>query len=314
MKKNIKQLQLIKDVHRDPYFSRALKIIFVALLMFFAIDAAIGIFLTKGLEKYYGLGTSAEIALVGHSHLMLGVDKSLLEQELGVQVAKYTREGVNVGDRQIMIRQLLQKNPALKLVIYGVDAWSFTGEGLSANSYALFYPFMGDKDANDYIKQQTSFSDYWIHKLLKTSRFNEGLISSSFRGYLKNWTNLKFGEVDTERLRKQIEAGDYRKINNSQTNIDILKTSINELSAKNIKVILLYIPTIDLYNLAEANKFKETLRIFQQMDHDSENVTFLNYLDPWSHDYSLFFDPIHMNPKGQKLVTGKLIEDLNQRF
>ncbi len=314
MKKNIKQPYIISDIQHDPYFGKALKIIAVSLVLFFACDAVIDVFLTKGLEKYYGLGSNAEIALVGHSHLMLGVDKTHLEKELGVPVAKYTREGVNIGDRQIMIRQLLHRNSNLKLVIYGVDAWSFTGEGLSANSYALFYPFMGDKTVNDYVKQQTTFSNYWIHKLLKTSRFNEGLISSSFRGYLNNWTNLKIGEVDTERLKKQIAAGDYRRINNSTTNINILRETIKELSDRNIKVILLYVPTIDLYNQAEPQKFNETLNILQQIDDDFESVSLLNYLEPWAHDYTLFFDPIHMNPKGQKLVTEKLIKDLKQKL
>jgi len=310
MKKNIKQPNIVSDIQHDPYIGKALKIIVVSLILFFACDAVIGIFLTKGLERYYGLGNNAEIALVGHSHLMLGVDKTHLENELGVPVAKYTREGVNIGDRQIMIRQLLQRNANLKLVIYGVDAWSFTGEGLSANSYALFYPFMDDKTVNDYVKQQTTFSNYWIHKLLKTSRFNEGLISSSFRGYLKNWTNLKIGEVDTERLKKQIAAGNFRKISNSQTNIDILRKTISELNQRNIKVVLLYVPTIDLYNQAEPQKFNETLEILQQIADDFESVSLFNYLEPWSHDYTLFFDPIHMNPKGQKLVTEKLIKDL----
>ena len=109
---------------------------------FILIDRIVNEFLEEGLNQYYGIGESNEIALVGHSHLMLGVDKIELGQALKLGVSKYTREGVNVSDRLIMINQLLDNNPNLKTVIYGVDAWTFTGEGLSENSYKLFYPFM----------------------------------------------------------------------------------------------------------------------------------------------------------------------------
>ncbi len=307
-------MTLLNDIKQDVHFKKSINIIGMGLVLFFTCDILIGLFLTNGLYKYYGLGTDAEIALVGHSHLMLGIDKTLLQIELGIPVAKYTREGVNIADRQMMVKQLILKNPKLKTLVYGVDAWSFTGEGLSDNSYVLFYPFMGDKDINKYIKEQAETGNYWIHKLLKTSRFDESLISSSFRGYLNNWTNLKYGEVDTVRLKEQIKAGDFRRINNSTVNIELLKETIRELNRKNINVILLYVPTIDVYNQAEPKKFTETLEIFKQMADEFENVSFLNYLEPYSHDYSLFFDQIHMNPKGQELITKRLIQDLKEEF
>lgn len=301
---------LLNDIKQDNHFKKLLKIIGLTFLVFFIADALIGTSLTVGLEKYYGLNTDAEIALVGHSHMMLGVNKTMLENELNIPVANYTRAGVNIGDRHIMIRQLLNQNLKLKTVIYGVDGWSFTGEGLSVNSYALFYPFMGSKEVDQYVRSQASFSDYWMHKIVKTLSFDEALINSSLRGYLQNWSNLKSGEVDTVRLKKEIATGQFRRINNSNENIKILKQSIEELKSKNINVILLYVPTIDFYNQAEPKKFKETLEIIENFEQEFSNVRVLNYLEPFSHDYSLFFDHIHLNPKGQDLVTKQLLKDL----
>lgn len=303
-------MYLIDDIREDKNFIKSVKIIGFMFLAFFILDNILGIFLTKGLEKYYGLKTDAKIALVGHSHLMLGVDKNLLEKELKVPVADYTRAGVNIADRKIMIEQLLKQNTKLQIIIYGIDAWSFTGEGLSANSYTLFYPFLGTKEIDSYVKSQTSFFNYWLHKLVRTSGFDELLVSSSFRGYLHDWSNLKIGHVDTMKLRKVIANGDFRKIDNSNENINILKQSIKELENRNIKVILLYIPTIDIYNQAEPEKFKRTLDIINSFTKEFTNVSILNYLEPYSHDYSLFFDPIHMNPEGQKTITMQLIKDL----
>ena len=236
-------MHLLNDIKKDKNFKKVSKIILLAFLTFFILDSLIGIVLTNGLEKYYGLNTDSEVALVGHSQLMLGVDKNLLEKELMIHVTKYTREGVNVADRQIMIRQLLDKNPHLKTIIYGIDAWSFTGEGLSANSYTLFYPFLGNKEVDKYVKTQAGFGNYWLHKLIKTARFNELLVSGAARGYLGNWSNLKIGQVDTGKLKKEIAIGDYRKINNSTKNIEILKQSIKELHKKkyqNYFIVLTY--------------------------------------------------------------------------
>lgn len=305
---------LIHDTKNDKGFRKAIKIILLFCIAFIIADALLGFSLTKGLNLYYGLNADARIALVGHSHLMLGVDKSLLEKELKVPVAKYTREGVNIADREVMIKQLLQQNTGLRYIVYEIDAWSFTGEGLSANSYTLFYPFLGSREVDEYVKSQAGFGDYWLHKIIQTSRFNELLISSSFRGYLNNWSNLKFGTVDTVRIKKEIQNGDFRKIKNSPDNIAILKRSLSILKEKNIKVVLLYVPTIDFYNVAEPNKFKETMDIFNAIKKEFSNVTLLNYNEPFSHDYTLFYDPIHMNPKGQHEVTMQLVKDLQTMF
>lgn len=303
-------MYFINNIKQDKYFTQSIKIIVLFTIVFFIIDAVIGIFLTIGLNKYYGVGSDAEIALIGHSHLMLGVDKNLLEEKLDVSVAKYTRAGVNVADRQIMVKHLLKQNANLNTVIYSVDAWLFTGEGLSANSYALFYPFLDNKDVNRYVKSEAGISEYWIHKLIKTSRFNERLMTNSIRGYLKYWSSLKFGQVDTVRIKRKINEGEFRRINNSVDNINILKETIAELEENKIKVILLCVPTIDLINNTEPLKFKKTMSILQEFESEYKNVSFLNYLEPLSHDYSLFFDPVHMNRKGQVLVTNQLIKDM----
>ena len=87
------------------------------ILIFFILDFCISFFLLNGINKYYGLGENSEIGIVGHSHLMLGIDKESVEKELGVKVSKYTREGADVVDRKIMIQQLLHSNPNIKTII-----------------------------------------------------------------------------------------------------------------------------------------------------------------------------------------------------
>lgn len=280
----------------------------VFIVLFLIMDRTVASILEKGLKTYYGLDDESELALVGHSHLMLGVDKVALEKQLGINVSKYTREGVNVSDRLVMIEQLLNTNHKIKTVIYGVDAWTFTGEGLSANSYKLFYPFFDDPTIDDYIKQHSSFSDYSSKKYIKTSRYNEQLIAGAMRGYLGKWDNLKYGTVDITKLKTQIQEESFRKVNNDQQNIEIFYKTLSLLKSRGIKVILLHVPTVDLLETYQQESFNETMAIFENVV--DEDVAFLDLQEPWSSKYELFYDPIHLNPKGQEVITGALIDYL----
>ena len=274
----------------------------------FLADILINEFLEKGLNKYYGIGEANEIALMGHSHLMLGINKSQLEESLKKGVSKYTREGVNVSDRLIMIKQLLKKNTNLKTLIYGVDAWTFTGEGLSENSYKLFYPFLDEPIIDGYIYEKSDRLGYYTKKYLKSSRYNEQLISGAMRGYFKNQSNLKYGTVDTIKLEKKIDNQTYRKINNNPDNIRVLEETLSLLRENNINVILLNLPTIDKLTNIQQEDFNNTFRIFKNLTNDQ--VEFVDFQEPWSHRYDLFFDPIHLNPLGQSTITKELIEYL----
>lgn len=301
---------LLKDFKSDGYKKKGIRLVLLFFISFFILDIFIGILLKNGLESYYGLNENAKIALVGHSHLMLGIDKVQMEKDLGYKVAKYTSEGVNVANRKLMIDHLLNKNIKIETIIYGVDSWMFTGEGLSENSHALFYPFLSDASINKFVKKAAPEIEYWTRKLIKSTRYSEGLISSSMRGYFKNWDNLKSGSVNIERLNENILQGNFRSINNNPKNIKILTETIEILKKNNIKVILLYVPTIDIVNQFEKYKFQETLEIFINFTKKYDNVDFVNFLEPFSHQYDLFFDPIHLNPKGQERVTEKLISHL----
>ena len=74
----------------------------------------------------------------------------------------------------------------------------------------------------------------------------------------------------------------------------------------------MYVPTIDILNNAEPEPFDRELNYFRDMAASSPNIIYLDYLEPYSHNYRLFFDGIHMNPDGQEVITRKLIADLKQ--
>ena len=75
-------------------------------------------------------------------------------------------------------------------------------------------------------------------------------------------------------------------------------------------MILLYVPTLDLYNAVEPVKFAGAIRRFESYAAADSGITFLNYNLELAGRHELFYDPIHMNPEGQRVVTDRLATDL----
>lgn len=285
----------------------------LAVCSFLIIDNIVNWAMMKGVNNYYGLNQHSEILLIGHSHLMLAVDKKRMENELGRKTSKYCREGVNVTDRKMMVEHFLHSGCAdsLKCVLYGVDLATFTGDGLSQNSYKLFYPFIDNGYVDRYISQQSGVADYWLHKILKTTRFNDdGLKNSVVRGWLNNWDNFKSNIIDIERYKKRLNDGDERHIQMNENLITQFKETIGMLTERGIRVILVNTPTVDLLNQFEPEKYQQIMQWFRNFADENDNVDFIDFNPEYSSDYSIFSDRLHLNYKGQQIITDRLVEYL----
>jgi hypothetical protein len=288
-------------------------ILMLFLLFFFIADFLVAYFLGCGLKKYYGIENSAQILVNGASQVMLAVDKDLIERETGMRVAKYTREGVNISDRELMIHHFFsEKKSSAKIVVYGVDQFLFTDEGMSENSYTIFYPFMDNKEISDYIHTYTKeWYVYKIHQYIRCSRFDLYLVNSAIRGFLGDWSNKKKGEVNISSLKSNIANGSVRKINSKATNIATFQKTMQFLESKNITVVLLYIPYVDILENNDS-KMQETKNIFKKYSSDHPAVRFIDLTYPASSEHSWYFDPNHLNPKGQKELTEIVISELKK--
>jgi hypothetical protein len=303
------QVPLISDIRNDKSFKTNLLRIVLFLVLVIILDYLLSILLLKVIERNYGLKSDADILLIGHSQLMLAIDKGKLEQSTGRKVAKYTREGVNIADRQVMLRQyfaVCKKKPAV--VVLGVDPWLFTGKGLSKNSYTLFYPFMDTPVVDKYISASVPDRfDYYSHKYFRSSRFDALLIYTSLRDNMSNWANLKYGVIDTIKLNNEIAANTYRKINFEQENITIFMDMLTFLAEQKVKVILLNMPVYKPLTAAQSEANQKTLQIIATQATKYSNTTFIDLSSEFTDHRVYFFDPIHMNPEGQKAMTKAFI-------
>jgi len=299
------QNNLIQDIKNDPELGKNIRKIFLFIILVFCLDYAVSVVLESGIKKFYGLDINAEVLMNGHSHLMLAIDKVSIEKQLNTSVAKYTREGVNVADRYLMLRHYLSGNAKnCKLVVYAIDPWLFTGEGLSRNSYTLFYPFMDNPDVDAYVRKHSEGqTDYFFHKWVRSSRFNVSLINASFRGFLGNWANLKFGLLDTIALKRDIARGNYRRIRIDKDNVVVFDKTLELLGSKDIKVVLFNTPVYHALTDVQRSETEKVLDLIKVKASRYENIHVIDLTPYFQKKKELYYDPIHMNPDGQKAVT-----------
>jgi hypothetical protein len=309
------RLPLFEDLHKQqkPLIRFAWKAILLVVL-FLAVDRGVGLFLTSGLKTYYGLDRPAEILCIGHSQTVLGIDKVELEKRLGMKVAKYAVEGANTADRFVMLRHYLSEHPkSVRAVLMGVDAHLFAGAGLSSASYTLLFPFIDDPEVRPYIKAncKTGF-EYWLRRVLMSTRFGEMPLSLAIRGHTRNWANLKFGKVNIPNLEKDIGDGRFRRIAFVADNLRVFAQTLRYARERDIQVVLVYIPTVDVLNHVEPQLHRKAVSIFQSYAAADPGIVFLDYNQDYENRHELFFDSIHLNPQGQDLVTNRLAADLRQ--
>jgi hypothetical protein len=316
------KLLLIEDiVNQAPVFGRWVKRFSVFFAIVFVTDVIVSTSLLHGLEKYFGLDQPAEVLLIGHSHTVLGIDHIMLCKDLGIPVAKYARQGATLRERLAMIRHFLDRQPdSVKVIVYDVDAHLLNPSGLSQNSYRLFYPFLEEPAIQDYLSDVTGGNlDYQMRRLIKTARYDEVTLALSLRGLLGIWSNFKSGSVDITRLKEQIAAGKskYRAIQIDAEQLALLEASISEARHRNIKFVLAYYPTIDIYNKIEHEKHRRVIELFESLAADDAGVIFLDFNPEFASQHELFYDPIHMNPEGKHklttVLTTKLREILNEK-
>lgn len=282
------------------------------LIVFFVVDFAIFMILKTGIDRYYGMNKAAAVLCIGNSHIVAGVDAGRVEKEIGMPVAKYATSGINTFDRFWMLRQFVEAHPSVKVVVYDVDPRMFWSDDLSVASYTLLLPYIDNPVISQYIKQEAGWQEYYTSRLLRTARFQDHTIVQALRGLLDKMEIEQKSRIKIENFQYYLKKEDRwgRKIRVNPESLKTFHNSINYLTAKDIKVLLVFIPLIDLVNEIDPVNQEEVIKIFQETARINENVYFLDYNRDYQYKYALFYDPWHLNKDGKELVTEKLIAEL----
>jgi hypothetical protein len=290
----------------------------IFIIAFFLIDFLISSFLTKGLFKFYGFEMQPKILINGSSISYYGFNRNYIEINSGQNVSPYVRGGVGIEDRYYMIQHFLSNySNNLKTVFYEINPTLFSGVAISKNVHKLFLPFIDQKSFMNYFKERMDLKSYYFYKLIKTSRFNDYQLKiNSFRGYLKRYDNWQQDVIDTSKIEDLKKSKDSVVIEIRIENIEIFLKTMKLLTNQNAKVYLLmmpmYSPKLETYQTESYNSFCNYFKTFCQ----SSPKTFfidLNSIDSLT-DYNGFFDPIHLNSRGQKDLSKILVDILNDKL
>ncbi|MFN9116278.1 MAG: hypothetical protein ACK5XN_40060, partial [Bacteroidota bacterium] len=137
------------------------------------------------MNQYFGLDSNAEILLNGSSMSLAGFDKIKIENATKKSVAFYSRNGVSLEDRSTMLKHFFNKSSKkTSIVVLEVNPLLFSKKFTAANVYRLFLPFMDDAAIDEFVKSKTTLKDYWVRKIIRTSRYDIDLFSLAVKGYM----------------------------------------------------------------------------------------------------------------------------------
>lgn len=285
----------------------------LALIVLFIADYTGHRILKYGLDKGMGLNERSKVLIIGHSQLMMGLDKSMMEDALKCKVTKHTRTGVGIGVRMMMTDMYVDSeySDSLKCVVLAVDPFSFNDEGLSQNSFMLFYPWMDDPYVGRFIHNSTDDVTYWGHKIFRLSRYSDDLIKQSFRGWRNDDRNYKT-TVLTDDIYERGKDKWERPIRFDRALMQNLEETIRHITSKGIYVVLLQSPSYYKLTENQQEKYKKTEAYFRSLANSSPLVEFIDYDKLYNKQANLFFDPLHLNVEGQKLMTNRLTNDIKK--
>lgn len=245
---------------------------------------------------------------------MHGIDGNMLERMTKKPVAKYAIQGTTLVDHSMMFEHYVSEHPkSVQVAVYVVDDFLFC-KGLGTNQYRLFYPFMDNEIVNRYIDTySSSVEDYFAHKLVKLNRFSEGTVQNTARlGFLGRTEQSPDAKADIEDVKKKnasINMGEQTKI--IAKNIDQFLDIAQFLRGNNIKVLMVYMPFVDLMNDQNKDTRLKTTEILRELARKDSGITLIENDEELSKRHDLFIDATHPSRAGQKLYTKIIAEKLS---
>jgi hypothetical protein len=279
---------------------------FLIIALFISVDFLISKVLITGLNKYYGFDHQPEILINGTSMSMSGFNRGDIYRFTKMNCATYAYEGVSIDDRYAMVSHFFQMFPdGIKTVIYEVNPVVFSKIRTAENSYTVLYPFMDDKSISAHIKEYADTKDYYIHKIIRTRRFDSRLIRLIVMGYLGKFENVKTNKLDTAELVSLIAEKGNKEVIIEQSSKVVFEKTMDLIWSHNSNIVLVMMPMyyIKLQTFS-PDGYNSLCNYLSEFCSKNKNITFLDLnRDSLIHNADYFSDQLHFNLKGQQQIT-----------
>ncbi|MCK5691776.1 MAG: hypothetical protein KAI08_02975 [Bacteroidales bacterium] len=278
----------------------------VLLLLFFLFDFLFSVLIFNDLKKPFKLDRDPEILINGSSMSGSGFNIWDIEERTSKDIATYIREGVSVMDRHAMIDHFFQMYPqGIETVIYEVNPVLLSGMKTAANVYTHFLPFMDDSTIDQYIKEKAPPREYYIHKYIRTTRFESRSFIGLVAGLIGFSGDVKTNSLDEGMLQPLIAEKGTEAIVINAENRAVFEKSMETISSHDANVILVMMPMhhVKLQTYKDED-YTRLCRYFEDYSASREDVSFLDMnQDSMVYDAGNFSDPLHFNAFGSKQIT-----------
>lgn len=280
-------------------------------LVIFILDTLLSTLLFKGLNEFTGFNLNAKNLFVGHSHTVCAIDSNLFEKNFDGKATKLALHGINISDRYAILKYYYNRTDLKpEIVIFDIDESILSTPTNSLNSHTRFYPFISDHDIERYIYENEENHDSIIaRKYIKTLRYNNSwiLIRS-----LKGICGLKDDKVSTNVINlTNYKNRESNKVEFDENSEKIFFEIINYLSKQNATVVLAYYPKL-FFNINDELNYQKVLHRISKNIEKYKNVYLLDYNKDYKNSSNIFFDPTHVNRKGQELISLRMAKDLRE--
>ena len=278
----------------------------VLLILFFLFDFLFSLLIFNDLEKPFKLKKNPEILINGSSMSGSGFNTWEIEERTSKQIATYIREGVSVMDRHAMIKHYFQMYPeGIETVIYEVNPVLLSGMKTADNVYIHFLPFMDDSIIDQYIREKASPREYYIHKYIRTTRFDSRSFIGIIAGLFRVSGDVKTTSLDEGMLRPLMEEKGTEDIVINEDNRAVFEESMQLIEDHGARVILVMMPMhkVKLETYKEKD-YKDLVAYYEEYSASREHISFLDMnRDSMIYDSGNFSDPLHFNASGSRHIT-----------
>jgi hypothetical protein len=259
-----------------------------------------------GLKKSTNFRQNTEILINGSSMSGSGFNRKEIETLTQKHIAFYIDEGVSVYDRHEMISHFFHMYPeGIETVVYEVNPVLLSGIKTAENAYSHFFPFMDDNTMDEYIKRNARPKEYYIHKVIRTTRFESRSFIDIISGYLNLTGNIKTNTLDTTALLPLISEKGKAEVIIKQADREVFENTMENIFSHNSNVILVMMPMYYL-KLQTFNEdgYANLCRYFEDYCSSRGNIKFLDLnKDSIIYNPGYFSDQLHFNVYGQRHIT-----------
>jgi len=270
-------------------------------------------------EDIYDGNANTDVAVLGSSRAWMHFDPEIMKAGLNRSVYNFGIDGHSFALQNFRYNELLKHNNAPKFIVYSVDIFTFAKREELYNSIQFLPYLLWNKDMYDITKRYQGFSfwDSWL-PLVRYSGQHEAIAKAvdialhgehdkplRHKGYFgkpEKWNS------DLEKAKAKTKSFEVKVFNEYQ----IAFEEFLRQCRKNGQTVVLINSPEEVEGQQFVSNREEIMAMYRDIA-QRHQLLFIDYgNDAMCRDKQYFYNALHLNRKGSKLFTQKIVDDLKR--